>query len=233
MSLMTSPLALRLRGALRSIGLTQGVSRLLYRGGAEDDFARSLQSAIRPGDVVWDVGANVGLYSPVLAGWVGDQGHVYAFEPSGQNQIGLRAACADCQNVVIFPFGLSAKTHTVSFVQGTDSTGATSRVVAAGEKLPPGAEQIELRAGDELIATGAAKAPNVVKIDVEGHECDVLEGLSKTLSQPALRDIFIEVHFALLQAAGRSDVPRRIERELKARGFKVVWCDPSHLHASR
>ena len=233
MSLTTNPVALRVRGFLRRAGLTQGLSCLLYGGGSEDAFSRALRTAVRPGDVIWDVGANVGLYTPSMADWVGPDGKVFAFEPSRQNLERLRSACAPHSNITVFPFGLSSTTQRVRFLQGGDRTGATSRVLGEHETPASAAERVELRAGDDLIGRGEAVVPNVAKIDVEGHEYEVLEGMRQTLQDPRLRDLFIEVHFALLAKEKRTDVPSAIERRLRGLGFKTQWTDPSHIHAAK
>jgi FkbM family methyltransferase len=224
---------MRLRNGLRKLGLTNLVSRFFYDSGAEDHFAQALQRAIRPGDVVWDVGANVGLYTGVFARLVGPEGKVFAFEPSCENVDLLKEACVSDCNVIINSFGLSSCQKRLAFLQGEDATGATSRIVNRSDALSTNAREATFLAGDDLIRSGEALTPNVIKIDVEGHELEVLRGLSMALDNPLLRDVFIEVHFALLDAAGSHDVPAIIENDLASRGFRVAWCDPSHIHASR
>jgi Methyltransferase FkbM domain len=93
--------------------------------------------------------------------------------------------------------------------------------------------KVELRSGDEAICEGAIETPDVIKIDVEGHELQVLKGVSDTLHGDRVRAIFVEMHFALLAAEGCGEAPREIERLLKSRGFAIRWPDPSHLHAFR
>src|SRR6201999_2762481 len=45
----------------------------------------TLKAAVRPGDVVWDVGANVGVYTELFCRWVGETGSVVAFEPFAES----------------------------------------------------------------------------------------------------------------------------------------------------
>ena len=94
-------------------------------------------------------------------------------------------------------------------------------------------QEVELCTGDDLIKSGKAETPNVAKIDVEGHEHEVLEGLSRVLKDHRFRALVMEIHFGLLANAGRSDVPGLIESRRSAEGFKVEWIDPSHLYATR
>ena len=92
---------------------------------------------------------------------------------------------------------------------------------------------VDIRSGTSVISEGIAKAPNAIKIDVEGFECEVLEGLDEHLKQSILRIIGIEVHFGLLKARGLSQAPKQIEELLIERGFNVKWTDASHIVAVR
>ncbi|HEX6239569.1 MAG TPA: FkbM family methyltransferase, partial [Polyangiales bacterium] len=76
----------RLRSALRKAGVTGHLARLRNLLGSKDyelQVDRALSSLLRPGDCVWDVGANVGLYTERFAEAVGPGGKVVAFEPIG------------------------------------------------------------------------------------------------------------------------------------------------------
>jgi hypothetical protein len=50
-------------------------------GGYEDAFSAGLKAAIRQGDVVWDIRANVGYYTIQFHDWTGAGGKVMGFEP--------------------------------------------------------------------------------------------------------------------------------------------------------
>jgi hypothetical protein len=73
-----------------------------------------------------------------------------------------------------------------------------------------------------------------MKIDVEGFEDEVLEGMPRVLADPRLRAIFLEVHFKLLEQRGKAEAPIHIERMLQSLGFNTRWFkDRSHLQALR
>lgn len=84
-----------------------------------------------------------------------------------------------------------------------------------------------------MLDSGEVLPPNVIKIDVEGFEYEVIEGLSAYLSSPTVKSIGIEVHFGILEERGLSQAPRWIERLLNGKGFVVTWADPSHIIATR
>jgi FkbM family methyltransferase len=185
-------------------------------------------AAIRPGDCIWDVGANTGYYTTQLAERTGPSGKVFAFEPSPINLTRLKKAAAGLSNVTLFGLALSDRDGRGAFRQGDDQLGATSRMV--DQKECADHMTIEMVRGDDVIARGWAETPNVVKIDVEGHELEVLLGLCDQFPNGQLRDVFVEIHFRLLYEAGRSDVPGKIVMLLEAAGFDLRWLDPSHLH---
>jgi FkbM family methyltransferase len=229
-SLMSNKYVLQLRRAARAAGVPRLLGR--FAKDYESAFSKQLMQACRPGDIVWDVGANVGYYSRNFSQWVGVSGKVFAFEPDTTNLPELRSACSGRGNVEIREFGLSDKTERRSFVED-DSDHTVSRVLLPGEPVPEGATEVELQTGDAVVQSGNAGLPNVIKIDVEGHELSVLKGLQGTLSNERLRSIFVEVHFGILDRSGRPDDPKRIEDMLKRSGFKLSWTDPSHIFASR
>ena len=233
MSLMTNWMVVRARSLLRTTGAIRIVAPFVKRRDYEGKFAGSLRQAVSAGDIVWDVGANVGYYTVQFADWVGSTGRVYAFEPSPTNLARLNLRCGQRSNIVIFPVGLSDGTRRTKFQDGDDELGATSRIAAEDSEDGGRLHDIQLRSGDDLLSGGDVEPPTIMKIDVEGHELQVLRGLRTTLSNPSLRNVFIEVHFSILERSGQIDAPRIIEADLRASGFTLDWIDSSHLHGSR
>jgi len=217
--------------ALRRFGRALGVNKVIASfaaKGYESRYDDSLSDAIREGDVVWDVGANVGYYTKRFVARVGASGTVVAFEPSQVNFAHLKIACEGMVQVKFAPFGLGDKVGSVGFCQGSDDLGATSRVVEDGEI----GNRVEIRVGDEEVDLGLPQ-PNVLKIDVEGYEGEVLEGLSRCMASPKLRAVGVEVHFGILDSRAMPNVPSQIESQLRKAGFRVFWPDSSHLLALR
>src|SRR5262245_26946910 len=86
--------------------------------------------AIRPGDTIWDVGANVGHYSKVFSETVGSPGLVIAYEPSPHNREALQKVVGCLENVHVMPIALGDVRRAVYIEQGADRLGATSRIRA-------------------------------------------------------------------------------------------------------
>jgi FkbM family methyltransferase len=233
MSLIAHPLTMRLRNASRRIGLNSILGRLLGGSEYESRLADALRSAIEEGDTVWDIGANVGWYSLQFSRWAGRSGQVFAFEPDPQNAARLREAVAGSTNVVVLPIGLSNSTRDAWLLRGVDRLGATSKIAPDESAHENALVRVKLDSGDAVLESGRASLPDLVKIDVEGHELQVLQGMEEVLDHQRVRDLFIEIHFALLANQSASQVPRMIEDLLIAKGFTIRWVDQSHLHASR
>ena len=217
------------RRFLRRIGVTQAIKRVLYGRRYEAALEKAMQAVIRPGDAIWDVGANIGYFSTRFAQWTGPQGSVYAFEPAPDIAARLGAATAAFGNVVIVQQGLSDTEGTAGFLRDRNHDGATSRIAIPGDR--PANETIKITTGDLLIATGTVTAPDVIKMDIEGHELEALMGIAGLLRTRPPRHLFIEMHGFLFARQGRKDVPWRIEKLLRENEYDVAWVDDSHLHA--
>jgi FkbM family methyltransferase len=228
MNWRTHPLVIWCRSAARRAGLTRLLARLRPAAVYEDRFQSAMLGALRPGDCVWDVGANVGHYSTRFADCVGPSGHVLSFEPSPRNFARLSARVEALANVTALPLALGERTGSAALQQGADPLGATSRIMAG-----PGSVAISVASGSDLVKGGRARKPNVIKIDTEGYELEVLLGLGELLLDPELRVLCVEVHFALLAERGLAQAPRRIEKALMDARFAVSWPDASHLMAER
>lgn len=161
------------------------ILRVLF-GSYERDQTLLFEQNIAPGSVLVDVGASVGYYTLLGAKLVGQHGKVFAFEPSTRNSSFLRRHVKqNGSNVVkVFPYALGNENTTVSFGAGTGT--GTGRVTAGGDTL------VSLRRLDD-IANEHGIEPTHIKIDVEGHELDVLLGGEMTIrkNRPT---IFLSTH---------------------------------------
>ena len=225
----TKPAVIGLRNMARRLGLTRHLAGLRGDESYEKAFDEALFSALREGDVVWDVGANVGYYTKRFAETVGPNGHVVAFEPFPTTAERLRAQLQDTPNHSLQTLALGAEHGKVTMQDGGDELGATSRIVRAVD----GGVVIRIATGDSVLVQNEAPAPSVLKIDTEGFELDVLRGMGSLLRMPNVRAVFVEVHFGLLAERGQPTAPAEIERLLQSAGFTTRWVDPSHIAAER
>lgn len=230
--MLSSPLVVKVRSMTRKIGLNKLIGSLLIGSRYEDKFGPAFKACIRTGDTVWDVGANVGLYTAVFLAATGQNGRVVAFEPTAACFDQLRGRFTDPARVTLKNMALGDVDGRISMAVDVDPLAATHHIVA-GNTSGAGFETVEVRAASSLVKVEPALFPNAVKIDVEGHEGAVLDGFGPVLADKRLHSIGIEVHFGLLDAQGESARPRQMEQTLARNGFTVRWTDPSHLLATR
>jgi FkbM family methyltransferase len=232
LTLLAHPRVVTWRNHLRRYPLLHRLYRFwVARHDYEERFARGLLAAVAPGDTVWDVGANVGLYAAQFL--ARQAAHVVCFEPAPEAVLRLEQTfgrgTAARERVHIVPAALSNVRGTVRFaVNGSSPTNkiVDSAVVESTIEVP-------VLRGDEVAAERGLPLPNVIKIDVEGYEWEVLQGLAGILTLPAVHAVFIEVHFALLHGRGLDHAPAAISTTLAEHGFDVAWLDPSHLCGRR
>lgn len=211
--------------------LHRAVGRLvtLLQGKYEDRFFLALQRELRLGDCLWDVGANVGEYVARLSPVVGTAGHVVAIEPAPECVRRLKALASALPNVTVIATAMSDQDGEAQLSVADGPTAVSNKLRFPSD---PDTVTVAVNRGDTLVDTGVT-APNVLKIDVEGFEQEVLRGLPRTLADPSLRAVFLEMHFSQLDARGLPDAARAIVETLRRAAFKVQWVDPSHLIARR
>lgn len=230
MSLRTSKAVILLRNFGRMIGLNKIVGGLLARGDYEERYDQELAEQLQAGDIVWDIGANIGFYTNKFSQLVGAEGRVVGFEPSPLNFEKLQSNCSEAKNISLLNIGLGSEDAEFRFCQGKDDIGATSRVVSAGEEADT---TVVVKSANSILVQGLAPQPQIIKIDVEGFELDVMHGMENILSNVDVRAIGIEIHFGILKQKNLSEAPKKIETMLKSNGFSVQWIGVGHILARR
>jgi len=231
--MLTSTTLIRLRGFTRKIGINRILSKIITNKHYEDRFGPVLKNHIRPGDTIWDIGANVGLYTSEFLESTGSTGLVVAFEPTSECFALLSKRFSESPQVMLKNVAIGETDGKVRMAMESDPLAATHRVVSGESNKSVNCVSVDIRSASSLVTDEPALFPNVVKIDVEGHEGAVLNGMEPLLSDERLRCIGIEVHFALLDERGESECPKQMEKVLVRHGFYVRWTDLSHMIAAR
>lgn len=136
-------------------------------------MSRSLES----GDVVYDVGANAGIYTLLFSKLVGETGSVYSFEPLPSNVSNVLFHLGEncISNVTLFAAAIAAHSGSSCFQIG--SSNAIGTLSQANSSL-----RVATFSLDDLNQNHGLPVPDLVKIDVEGGESGVLVGASKLLA---------------------------------------------------
>lgn len=190
-------------GVARGLRIDANGENASYALGTNEPLVQDVFTAhVRPGAVVYDVGANIGFFTLIAARLAGPDGHVYAFEPSPETadrldaNLGLNGVGTDGMGPVdVIRAGVGGAEGTASLSDPAMSQWASLVIDApapAGAPADAG-RAIRMVALDGLLREGRIRPPSFVKIDIEGAEVDALRGMSGVLE--AHRPVVLcEVH---------------------------------------
>ena len=165
-----------------------------YRGQYEVDEMAVMRALVPRGGVALDIGANIGFYTLMLAQLVGEDGRVFAFEPSPLAIHRLTAAAAGLASVRVLTVAVSDVSGTSRLlVAPGDSMHSTLRSSALDRTEWSAAAEVETAPLDVLSEALGWGEVDFVKVDVEGHEAAVLAGASRLLAAGQVRAMLLEV----------------------------------------
>lgn len=201
---------------VRAASLDRLVFLALHRAGLLGaDEAQLLRKLVEKGMQVVDIGANIGLYTLLLAQLAGNAGHVFAFEPQPNLFSMLRHNCASNGALNVTPFQCAASDasgramfHRSTFNSGDNRLGESTSDVESIE--------VEVARLDDVLPV---RTVQFIKLDVQGHELDALRGMQKVIaSSPDVR-VFFEFWPAGLRAANAP--PESLLNFFRERGFDL------------
>jgi len=160
----------------------------------EPEVCAWLKSRIKPGDVVLDVGAQIGLYAMFFARWVGAQGHVYAFDPSPEAVRLMNRHFAKNHldgRITVIGSAVGATNGSASLLAaGADAKNALVPPVV-GEIMQE-TIQVPVTRLDSYCLSHQLR-PAVIKIDTEGWELPILRGAGELLKDESIIWV-VEMH---------------------------------------
>ncbi|HEX3655047.1 MAG TPA: FkbM family methyltransferase [Pirellulales bacterium] len=164
-----------------------------WRGNVERDIEDAIRQYVQPGAACWDLGTHFGIYTLGMALRVGPAGQVAGFEPSPM-------AFAKCSrhvrmnritNVKLFNAAVSNISRTGQMILAGGDWAATShlpledqdwRDMQFGEASARRVDVQELKL-DDLVDSGQIRAPDFIKVDVEGHGAKALAGALRAIAR--------------------------------------------------
>ena len=191
-----------------------------------------LAAALPKGGVCFDGGANFGFYSLLALALVGQSGSVHSFEPAAVAFAFLEKNLRCFENARLVQAAVSDSDGSCRFTDLSVIAGGFNRVDSAGVEASKG-QSIQVRCLRlDTYCDQAGIAPDVIKLDVEGHELAALRGLERTIAE-AQPCIIVEYGMAEGDNLGASRfLLDRGYRSLVAGSCKLNACSLDHIAAS-
>jgi len=201
-------------------GLALAVS---HYGTYEELEAKIMEEKITVGSIVVDVGANIGLHTLNMARMVGNTGQVFAFEPDPSNFeiLGENVKINNYQNIILEKKAIGDK-HGRTTLYQSDHPG--NHRLFPQTKQAKGEVEVELTSLDKyFIDSNLAEKINFIKIDVEGLEFSVLNGMKNILKNNKKIKILFEFMPKNIMEVGF--VPIDLLNYITSNGFKLYCID--------
>jgi len=178
---------------------------------------------LQEGDVVLDIGANIGYYALIESRLVGASGKVYAVEPVSTN---IRFLVANkkrnrCDNIEVFRLAIGDK-NGKSTIYVSDHSNLSSMVRNPRTNVIK-EETVEVVTVDSFLE--GRRSPKLIRMDVEGYEYNIIRGMKKTLKKPVY--LLIEVHGHLMPREKSIGLLRMLRKNGFRAKFAVVDRDRS------
>lgn len=226
--------AVRRRGISWELNLSEGIDFAIFLLGAfESRTVAAYKRLTSPGDIVVDIGANIGAHTLHLADAVGNTGKVLAFEPSRYAFKRLR------RNIEINPqLAPRIWARQAMLVAGEGSVLAPTVYSSWPLGTVPEAHPVHLGVAhstsgaemstlDQAIDKSDMQHVDLIKLDVDGHEMDVLNGGRKTLAR-FLPTIVMEYAPNALKEMGQN--PRALLDLLRTFGYDLFSLNLKRMH---
>jgi FkbM family methyltransferase len=186
--------------------------------GITTDRPSELYLLLKPDDVVFDVGTNIGEVCMTAAGLVGPGGMVYAFEPDPVSfrKLTGNLALNRFGNIFASNIGLGEAPATLQMKVDCPTNRGGNRIQR--EPGPGESFSIHLDTLDRFVAQRELTRLDMIKIDVEGYELAVLKGAHQSLTRFRPR-LFVEVSERNLRQQGASAA--QLIAFIRAAGYKV------------
>jgi FkbM family methyltransferase len=166
-----------------------------WLGNYEIDLQDAIRDLVKPGMITFDLGANIGYISLLMAKSVGADGKVFAFEPLPENQERFRKNMSlnPSMQVELVPKAIAEKSSTQKFwVHNSGGmgkiAGATGRETQYQKTI-----NVECTTLDDFVFEQGSPKPALIKIDIEGGEGLALRGMTQ-LIQEVKPLLIIELH---------------------------------------
>jgi len=172
-------------------------------------------SFIEPDDVILELGANIGYYVIMETKILSDKGYIYAVEPSPDNVALLKANIElnNAKHIEIFNMAMSDQQGVAKLYMGPACN--LHSLVDRSDQTERDFMEVQTDSVDHFLED--KKPITFLRMDVEGYETVILNGMHKTLESPVLKKLFIEIHPMVIEP----DVMRAFLEQIENAGFEI------------
>lgn len=218
-----SPITIQMKEAKATFKISNSYELARLKGGGERDIIRDILNNTTKNDIFYDIGAHIGKYTCLMADYLPPD-HVVSFEPNPYNleKLEENILINDCQ-VIIQNVALANYEGNVDISVQHKEPGANAGLYWNEPELET--ISVDVRIGEQIVQQPDIPKPTIIKIDVEGAELEVIEGLQNTLSNHQdMRLLYCELHPKILEERGESS--KQICSKLRETNFHVeLWRD--------
>ena len=200
-----------------TIQLDMQIDKDYWLGTYEPELQAALRELIQPGAIIYDVGANIGYVSLLLAKAAGQNGHVYAFEalPGNAEQWRQNVALNGMEaRLSLYAGAVTGSAGPVRFL--VHASGGMGKAEGSAGRVDPYQAEISVLgiSLDEFVYGQGNPAPQVVKMDIEGGE---------VLALPGMRRVLAEARPLMLMELHGPESSRAAWETLTAAGYSICW----------
>jgi FkbM family methyltransferase len=193
-----------------------------WLGTYEPELQAALRELIPTGAVIYDVGANIGYVSLLLAKAAGEAGRVFAFEalPANIEQLRRNVTLKQMEKrVTVIDCAVTGAPGPVRFL--VHASGGMGKVAGSAGRQDSYASEVTVTgiSLDEFVYGQGNPAPQVVKMDIEGGE---------VLALPGMQRLLVEAHPLMLLELHGPESCRAAWETLTAAGYEMCWMRPGY-----
>jgi FkbM family methyltransferase len=191
--------------------------QLILDGVREKKSTEIMKRFIRPDDIILELGANIGYYVLIESTVLSDTGYIYAVEPAPENVTLLKKNIAlnNIRNVEVFHMAMSDKEGIAKLYMGKACN--LHSLVGSPNAIDAEFVEVETNTVDNFLK--GRKSITFLRMDIEGYEATVIDGMQETLESPGLKKMFIEIHPHRVSA----DKMQYLLKKVQESGFEIKY----------
>jgi FkbM family methyltransferase len=193
-----------------------------WLGTYEPELQNAAHEFVQPGMVIFDVGANIGYISLLMARLSGEKGRVFSFEalPNNVELLQKNIALNHMGSIIkVVPKAVVDASHQIRFLTHSSNSMGKARGSAGRDETYEKEIKVDGLTLDDFVFSEGNPAPDLIKMDIEGGEILAVKGLQRLLKEkhPLL---FIELH--------GEEAAREMWLALSKVGYEILRMEKGH-----